>query len=169
VSMLFENGQSDTLSVALQGESSPQLTYLTGKVSTSPFDQPTSTSTSAAATVTVTATASPRPNLPDNLPVDVNFWYFLLIYYGAYLAVALIWVTCLFNLYRCRQPLYLARQLHTCMCTNILLTHPRYLVSKLVASKTRWQNILFLFLVRRIDNWSAHSLFRHFRYTKTST
>lgn len=43
----------------------------------------------------------PSPNVPnDALPVDINFWFFLLIYYGAYLAVALIWVTCLFNLYR---------------------------------------------------------------------
>lgn len=41
-----------------------------------------------------------RPELPDDLPVDINFWFFLFIYYGAYLAVALIWVTCLFNLYR---------------------------------------------------------------------
>ncbi|CAD6581455.1 MAG: hypothetical protein CYPHOPRED_001578 [Cyphobasidiales sp. Tagirdzhanova-0007] len=46
--------------------------------------------------------SSPRtaPPLPDDLPVDINFWFFLVVYYGAYLAVALIWVTCLFNLYR---------------------------------------------------------------------
>ena len=41
-----------------------------------------------------------QPDLPEDLPVDINFWFFLSIYYGAYLAVALIWVTCLFNLYR---------------------------------------------------------------------
>ena len=44
--------------------------------------------------------AQPRPELPSDLPVDVNFWFFISIYYGAYLAVALIWITCLFNLYR---------------------------------------------------------------------
>jgi hypothetical protein len=45
---------------------------------------------------------STLPDLPDDLPVDVNFWFFLGIYYGAYLAVALVWITCLFNLYRCK-------------------------------------------------------------------
>lgn len=43
----------------------------------------------------------PQPSPPTDLPVDINFWFFLVVYYGAYLAVALIWITCLFNLYRC--------------------------------------------------------------------
>ncbi|GAA6004213.1 uncharacterized protein JCM10292_007293 [Rhodotorula paludigena] len=43
----------------------------------------------------------PAPDAPDDdLPVDANFWYFLLFYYGIYLAIALIFVTKLFDLYR---------------------------------------------------------------------
>ncbi|BGP48888.1 hypothetical protein JCM10450v2_004767 [Rhodotorula kratochvilovae] len=34
------------------------------------------------------------------LPVDANFWFFLLCYYGFYVAVALVFVTKLFDLYR---------------------------------------------------------------------
>ncbi|GAA5825712.1 hypothetical protein JCM5353_005243 [Sporobolomyces roseus] len=36
----------------------------------------------------------------ENLPVDANFYFFLVVYYGAYLAVALVFVTKLFDLYR---------------------------------------------------------------------
>ncbi|GAA5878540.1 hypothetical protein JCM8547_008788 [Rhodosporidiobolus lusitaniae] len=36
----------------------------------------------------------------QDLPVDANFWFFLVVYYGAYLAIALIFVTKLFDLYR---------------------------------------------------------------------
>jgi hypothetical protein len=32
--------------------------------------------------------------------VQVNFWFFLFVYYGFYNVTALIWVTKLFNLYR---------------------------------------------------------------------
>ncbi|GAA6017199.1 hypothetical protein JCM11491_001849 [Sporobolomyces phaffii] len=42
-------------------------------------------------------------NLPqgdEELPVDANFYFFLVVYYGAYLAVALVFVTKLFDLYR---------------------------------------------------------------------
>ncbi|GAA6049750.1 hypothetical protein JCM3770_004440 [Rhodotorula araucariae] len=34
------------------------------------------------------------------LPVDANFWFFLLCYYGFYVAIALVFVTKLFDLYR---------------------------------------------------------------------
>ncbi|GAA6063902.1 hypothetical protein JCM10212_002434 [Sporobolomyces blumeae] len=36
----------------------------------------------------------------DDLPVDANFYFFLVVYYGLYLAVALVFVTKLFDLYR---------------------------------------------------------------------
>ncbi|KAH8920223.1 hypothetical protein BT69DRAFT_1352576 [Atractiella rhizophila] len=36
----------------------------------------------------------------EDLPVDANFYFFLFVYYGLYLAVALIFVTKLFDLYR---------------------------------------------------------------------
>ncbi|GAA93505.1 uncharacterized protein L969DRAFT_18792 [Mixia osmundae IAM 14324] len=36
----------------------------------------------------------------DDLPVDVNFYFFLLIYFGLYQAGALVWITSLFGLYR---------------------------------------------------------------------
>ncbi|GAA5952906.1 hypothetical protein JCM3765_003002 [Sporobolomyces pararoseus] len=39
-------------------------------------------------------------NGDEDLPVDANFYFFLIIYYGAYLAVALVFVTKLFDLYR---------------------------------------------------------------------
>lgn len=31
--------------------------------------------------------------------VEVNFWFFLFIYYGFYNATALVWITKVFNLY----------------------------------------------------------------------
>jgi hypothetical protein len=37
---------------------------------------------------------------PDELPLDVNFWYFLVVYYGLYLHVALLFITKIFDLYR---------------------------------------------------------------------
>ncbi|KAL1405827.1 hypothetical protein Q8F55_007505 [Vanrija albida] len=36
----------------------------------------------------------------DDLPIDVNFYFFLFWYFGMYLAVALFFITMLFNLYR---------------------------------------------------------------------
>lgn len=33
-------------------------------------------------------------------PVDANFWFFLIFYYGIYCAVGLLWITQLFTLYR---------------------------------------------------------------------
>ncbi|GAA6032628.1 hypothetical protein JCM8097_004850 [Rhodosporidiobolus ruineniae] len=36
----------------------------------------------------------------ENLPVDANFFFFLTVYYGAYLAIALVFITKLFDLYR---------------------------------------------------------------------
>ncbi|GAA6002989.1 hypothetical protein JCM10207_001932 [Rhodosporidiobolus poonsookiae] len=36
----------------------------------------------------------------DDLPVDANFYYFLFVYYGVYLAIGLIFITKLFDLYR---------------------------------------------------------------------
>lgn len=33
-------------------------------------------------------------------PVDANFWFFLIFYYGLYCAVGLLWITQLFTLYR---------------------------------------------------------------------
>ncbi|GAA5919976.1 hypothetical protein JCM1841_004408 [Sporobolomyces salmonicolor] len=36
----------------------------------------------------------------EDLPVDANFYFFLVVYYGLYLAVALVFVTKLFDLYR---------------------------------------------------------------------
>ncbi|GAA5897785.1 uncharacterized protein JCM6883_000818 [Sporobolomyces salmoneus] len=36
----------------------------------------------------------------EDLPVDANFYFFLIVYYGVYLAVALVFVTKLFDLYR---------------------------------------------------------------------
>ncbi|GAA5891660.1 hypothetical protein JCM6882_006159 [Rhodosporidiobolus microsporus] len=36
----------------------------------------------------------------EELPVDANFFFFLFVYYGAYLAIALVFVTKLFDLYR---------------------------------------------------------------------
>ncbi|GEM07875.1 hypothetical protein Rt10032_c04g1892 [Rhodotorula toruloides] len=41
----------------------------------------------------------PAPDEPE-LPVDANWWFFLLYYYGVYLAIALIFVTKLFDLFR---------------------------------------------------------------------
>ena len=32
--------------------------------------------------------------------VQINFWFFLFVYYGFYNLVALIWITKVFNLYR---------------------------------------------------------------------
>lgn len=31
--------------------------------------------------------------------VQVNFWFFLFVYYGFYNVVALVWITKIFNLY----------------------------------------------------------------------
>ncbi|BGP16938.1 hypothetical protein JCM10213v2_004946 [Rhodosporidiobolus nylandii] len=36
----------------------------------------------------------------EDLPVDANFFFFLFVYYGTYLAIALVFVTKLFDLYR---------------------------------------------------------------------
>ncbi|KAM0789179.1 hypothetical protein ACM66B_000027 [Microbotryomycetes sp. NB124-2] len=44
--------------------------------------------------------APPTPPAGDDLPVDANFYFFLFAYYGIYLAVALIFITKLFDLYR---------------------------------------------------------------------
>ncbi|KAK4051441.1 hypothetical protein OIV83_002925 [Microbotryomycetes sp. JL201] len=44
--------------------------------------------------------AQGRPPADDDLPVDANFYFFLFAYYGVYLAVALIFITKLFDLYR---------------------------------------------------------------------
>ncbi|SGY13940.1 BQ5605_C010g06006 [Microbotryum silenes-dioicae] len=43
---------------------------------------------------------SPGGDPTEELPVDANFYFFLFVYYGIYLAVALIFVTKLFDLYR---------------------------------------------------------------------
>ncbi|OLL25102.1 hypothetical protein NEOLI_005065 [Neolecta irregularis DAH-3] len=41
-----------------------------------------------------------RTVLPsDNPDIELNFWFFLFVYYGFYNAVGLLWVTKLFNLY----------------------------------------------------------------------
>ena len=37
---------------------------------------------------------------PEHLTVDANFWFFLIFYYGIYVAVALVYITQLFSLYR---------------------------------------------------------------------
>ncbi|KAM0753032.1 hypothetical protein T439DRAFT_311710 [Meredithblackwellia eburnea MCA 4105] len=42
----------------------------------------------------------PWPEGEEDLPVDANFYFFLCVYYGIYLAWALIFVTKLFDLYR---------------------------------------------------------------------
>ncbi|BGP00177.1 hypothetical protein NBRC10513v2_004401 [Rhodotorula toruloides] len=42
---------------------------------------------------------APPADEPE-LPVDANWWFFLLYYYGVYLAIALIFVTKLFDLFR---------------------------------------------------------------------
>lgn len=44
------------------------------------------------------ASASASPPAPSQ--VDANFWFFLIFYYGLYCAVALIYITQLFSLYR---------------------------------------------------------------------
>jgi len=80
-----------------------------------------STSTNSTILTFTNSTPSPRPELPDDLPVDINFWFFLFIYYGAYLAVALIWVTCLFNLYRRKEHLYQAISLHKRETKDVLI------------------------------------------------
>ncbi|KAL8293646.1 hypothetical protein RQP46_000347 [Phenoliferia psychrophenolica] len=41
-----------------------------------------------------------EPDVPEVLPVDANWYFFLFVYYGIYLAWALIFVTKLFDLYR---------------------------------------------------------------------
>ncbi|GAA5886799.1 hypothetical protein JCM16303_005707 [Sporobolomyces ruberrimus] len=51
-------------------------------------------------TVASTNGSDTRQDGDGDLPVDANFYFFLVIYYGAYLAVALVFVTKLFDLYR---------------------------------------------------------------------
>ena len=105
--------------------------------------------------------SSPRtaPPLPDDLPVDINFWFFLVVYYGAYLAVALIWVTCLFNLYR--------REQVALSCKRVS-TNRRYGCSELVASPLGRNDLLHLLLDRSALYWDLHPLFRHVRHPETS-
>lgn len=95
--------------------------------------------------------SSPRPELPSDLPVDINFWFFILYYYGAYLAVALIWVTCLFNLYRrtsASDPVPRA--------VSRLIAMREY--SQLVASQAGRHDIVPLLLDRRARCGHHHSL-----------
>ena len=44
--------------------------------------------------------SSSAPSPPTQTQVDANFWFFLIFYYGLYCAVALIYITQLFSLYR---------------------------------------------------------------------
>lgn len=60
------------------------------------------TSSSGWSPANATAPEEPPESDPTDpaLPVDANFYFFLFIYYGAYLAFALVFVTKLFDLYR---------------------------------------------------------------------
>ncbi|GAA5935088.1 uncharacterized protein JCM15063_003146 [Sporobolomyces koalae] len=69
----------------------PSSNTNTNTLVTEQFSNPTSMPT----------TSSPSYQAEDpELPVDANFYFFLIIYYGSYVAVALVFVTKLFDLYR---------------------------------------------------------------------
>ncbi|EPQ28541.1 uncharacterized protein PFL1_03845 [Pseudozyma flocculosa PF-1] len=56
---------------------------------------------SASASVSPSSSPAPAPSPePEHLTVDANFWFFLVFYYGLYVAVALVYITQLFSLYR---------------------------------------------------------------------
>ncbi|RPB22927.1 hypothetical protein L211DRAFT_857963 [Terfezia boudieri ATCC MYA-4762] len=89
---------------------------------------------SVSGTIPTTAGPSPMPGHGHAL-VRLNFWFFLLVYYGTYNLISLLWITKLFNLYSLNwwpSRLGFPISYTSCWILSLIIAVPLYLNPELV-------------------------------------
>ncbi|KAF8419873.1 hypothetical protein EV426DRAFT_676166 [Tirmania nivea] len=105
------------------------------------------------ATIATTAGPPPMPGHGHAL-VRLNFWFFLLVYYGIYNLISLLWITKLFNLYSLNwwpSRLGFPISYTSCWILSLLIAVPLYLNPKLIALTS--YNLTWILLMFSTMTW----------------